>query len=86
MEEYVREMYQDLKEVKAQTTMTNGRVSLLEQWQREMVQKQREADAFKAGASTRLFNKRQMAAGISAIGVVTGAVGSIVAIVIEGKP
>ena len=73
VQDYLRELRRDVKDIKEQTTMTNGRVTILESWKSEVVAKQRETDAYRAGASSRIpLTKKQVTAILSGLGVLVG--------------
>ena len=48
--------------IEKQTMIANGRTSALETWKSELVSKQREHEAYRAGAATSWLTKRQAAA------------------------
>jgi chromosome segregation ATPase len=81
VQDYLRELRRDVKDIKEQTTMTNGRVTQLETWKSEVVAKQRETDAFAAGASTAFLTKKQVGGIVAALGV-AASIGSGVATLI----
>jgi hypothetical protein len=53
VQDYLRELRRDVKDIKEQTTMTTGRVT----------------DAFAAGASTAFLTKKQVGGIVAALGV-----------------
>jgi len=62
VQDYLRVLLRDVRDIKTQTTKTNGRVSELEGWRATREAKEREQAAFKKGASTALITKKQVAA------------------------
>ena len=69
--------------IEKQTMLTNGRTSLLETWKSELVSKQREHEAYRAGAATSWVTKRQAAAiGGIAMGM-TAFASAIVGIIVK---
>lgn len=69
VQDYLRELRRDVKEIMEQTTATNGRVSMIETWKSEVVAKQRESDAFSKGAATAFLTKRQVGGILAALSV-----------------
>ena len=57
--EYVKAIYHDMLEVKKQTTETNGRVTALETWKKEVDIKRQVADAYALGLGQSLITKSQ---------------------------
>lgn len=76
-------MDERLKSIEVQAKMTNGRTSALETWKAEMVAKEREAQAYNAGASSRIpLTKKQVTAIMSGLGVLVAAgsgIGTVIA-------
>ena len=82
--EYLEAMYDTLVSVEAQVKITNGRVTILEQW-RQDIQRKREADqAYQSGLAQALITKgqwRALAAVLAAITTVAATVGAVAGIV-----
>lgn len=82
--EYLEAMYDTLVSVEAQVKLTNGRVSLLEQWRASAERKQGEDQAYQSGLAQALITKKQwraLAAILGAITTVAATVGAVAGIV-----
>lgn len=68
LDEQLRVLIRDVREIKVQTTATNGRVMELERWRLSIEEAKRISDAFKQGASSALLTRKQATV---ALGVAT---------------
>ena len=83
VQDYLRVLVRDVKEIKTQTIRTNGRVTAIEEWKAERVTQLREQAAYREGSSSALLTKKQASVAISVTTGIATIAGTIAGLIVK---